>query len=103
MKKSFIWVGSVIGAGAVLALVFGWLERPREVRTVSVSGECLTTAPKDRTAITLRVTTLDTSAAVSMKQATAKATERFSDFAFNTEPTAAMAEPPQIAVPELKR
>ena len=34
---------------------------------------------------------------------TAKATERFSDFAFNTEPTAAMAEPPQIAVPELKR
>lgn len=75
MKKSFIWIGSVIGAGAVLALVFGWLERPREVRTVSVSGECLTTAPKDRTAITLRVTTLDTSAAVSMKQATAKATE----------------------------
>ena len=75
MKKSFVWVGSVIGTGAVLALVFGWLEQPRDVRTVSVSGECLTTAPKDRTAITLRVTTLDTSAAVSMKQATAKVAE----------------------------
>ncbi len=75
MKKSFIWAGSVIGAGAVLALVFGWLEQPRDIRTVSVSGECLTTAPKDRTAITLRVTTLDTSAAVSMKQATAKIAE----------------------------
>ena len=75
MKKSFIWAGSVIGAGAVLALVFGWLDAPRDVRTISVSGECLTTAPKDRTAITLRVTTLDTSAAVSMKQATAKIAE----------------------------
>ena len=75
MKKSFIWAGSVIGAGAVLALVFGWLEQPRDIRTVSVSGECLTTAPKDRTAITLRVTTLDTSAAVSMKQAMAKIAE----------------------------
>ena len=75
MKKSFVWVGSVIGVGAVLALVTGWLEQPRDIRTISVSGECLTTAPKDRTAITLRVTTLDQSAAVSMKQATAKVAE----------------------------
>ncbi len=75
MKKSFIWAGSVIGTAAVLALVFGWLDKPSQVRTISVSGECLTTAPKDRTAITLRVTTLDKSAAASMKQATAKIAE----------------------------
>lgn len=75
MKKSLIWTGSVIGAAAVLALVFGALDKPSQVRTISVSGECLTTAPKDRTAITLRVTTLDKSAAASMKQATAKIAE----------------------------
>lgn len=75
MKKTFIWVGTVIGAAAVLALVFGAIERNSEPRIVSVSGQCLTTAPKDRTAITLRVTTLDKSAAASMKQATAKIAE----------------------------
>lgn len=75
MKKTFVWVGSVIGVGAVLALVFGALNRPSEPRVIAVSGECLTTVPKDRTAITLRVTTLDASAATSMKQATAKIAE----------------------------
>lgn len=44
-------------------------------RTISVNGECLTTAPKDRTAITLRVTTLDKSAAVSMRRATEQIAE----------------------------
>ena len=34
---------------------------------------------------------------------TASETERFSDFAFSAEPTAAMAEPPHIAVPELSK
>lgn len=72
MKKSLIWVGSVIGAGAVMALVFGALEQPSTPRTINVSGECLTSAPKDRTAITLRVTTLDKNAAKSMKMATTK-------------------------------
>ncbi len=75
MKNSLIWMGSVIGAGAVLALVFGALDAPRTVRTISVAGECLTTAPKDKTAITLRVTTLDKNAAASMKMATAKVAE----------------------------
>ncbi len=75
MKKSLIWAGSVIGVAAVLALVFGALERTPQPRTISVNGECLTTAPKDRTAITLRVTTLDKSAAVSMKTASAKIAE----------------------------
>ncbi len=75
MKKYLIWAGSVIGAGAVMALVFGMFTQPREMRLISVSGECLTTVPKDRTAITLRVTTLDKNAAVSMKMATAKVAE----------------------------
>lgn len=75
MKKTLIWAGSVIGVAAVLAMVFGRFDRSAEPRLISVSGECLTTAPKDRTAITLRVTTLDNSAAASMKQATAKIAE----------------------------
>ena len=75
MKKALIWTGSVIGVGAVLALLFGWIDRPDAPRAISVDGQCLATAPKDRTAITLRVTTLDKSAATSMKMATAKIAE----------------------------
>ncbi len=48
------------------------IARSSEIRTINVNGECLTTAPKDRTAITLRVKTLDKNAAVSMKKATEK-------------------------------
>lgn len=59
----------IVVAAAILALGGAKNEMPR---TIAVSGECLTTAPKDRTAITLRVTTLDKSAAASMKQASAK-------------------------------
>lgn len=69
MKKTLIWIGSVIGVGALLALILGILEKPSNTRIVNVSGECLTSAPKDRTAVTLRVTTLDKNAAKSMKMA----------------------------------
>ena len=82
MKKALTWIGTVIGTGAVLALIFGALERKSEPRTIAVNGECLTTAPRDRVAITLRVTTLDKSAATSMKQATAKIAE-ITDFLKN--------------------
>lgn len=75
MKKSLIWVASVIGVGAVLALLFGLLDKPVPPRVISVDGQCLTSVQKDRTAITLRVTTLDKSAATSMKMATAKIAE----------------------------
>lgn len=75
MKNALIWTGSVIGVGAVLALLFGWVDKPDTPRVISVNGECLTTAPKDRTAITLRVTTLDKLAATSMKMATDKINE----------------------------
>ena len=72
MKKTIIWFASVIGTGAVMALAVNMFEKPKDIRTVNVSGECLTSAPKDRTAITLRVTTLDKNAATSIKMATAK-------------------------------
>ena len=75
IKTSIIWVASVIGMGAVMSLVFNALEKPSEIRKINVRGECLTSAPKDRTAITLRVTTLDKNAAVSMKMATDKIAE----------------------------
>lgn len=70
MKKTLVWFGSVIGAGAVLALLFGAIEKRSEPRIISVTGECLTTAPKDKTAITLRVSVLAPTAVDSMKQAT---------------------------------
>ena len=64
------WFLSVVGAAAVLALLVIGLRAPAAPRTIAVRGECLTTAPRDKTAITLRVTTLDKSAAKSMKMAT---------------------------------
>lgn len=73
-----VWFLSIVGCGAILMLVFNALNAPSVPRTISVRGECLTTAPRDKTAITLRVTTLDKSAARSMHQATntvAKITE----------------------------
>lgn len=75
MKKTIIWIGTVIGAAAVLALVFGALERRAAPRTVAVNGECLTTAPRDKTAITLRVTTLAPTAVASMRAATTQMAE----------------------------
>ena len=75
MKKVFIWFGTVIGAAAVLTLVFGALDRATPTRTISVNGECLTTAPRDKTAITLRVTTLAPTTVESMHMATAQASQ----------------------------
>ncbi len=70
MKKTFIWIGTVVGAGAILSLLFGALSHPRMPRTINVNGECLTSAPRDKVAITLRVTTLAPTAIESMRSAT---------------------------------
>ena len=72
MKKTLIITTGIIGAVAILGLLFDVLKKPTEIRKINVSGECLTSVPKDRTAITLRVTTLDKNAATSMKLATEK-------------------------------
>jgi len=65
-----VWGLSIVGCGAILMLLFNAINQPSIPRTIAVRGECLTTAPRDKTAITLRVTTLDKSAARSMKMAT---------------------------------
>lgn len=74
MNKKVLWIATFVVLAAAL-VVWGGGSSDRAPRTIVVSGECLTTAPKDRTAITLRVTTLDKSAAVSMKRASAKIAE----------------------------
>ena len=56
--------------GAMLAVVGYTYFYTESTNTVSTTGECLTTAPRDRTAITLRVTTLDKNALQSMRMAT---------------------------------
>ena len=55
---------------AILAIIGYAYLTPKTIDTVSTNGECLTTAPRDRTAITLRVTTLDKNALKSMRAAT---------------------------------
>lgn len=69
MQKTILTAAAVVIAAGLIA----WVGGPsRDVPTISVSGECLTTAPKDRTAITLRVTTLNKNAAQSMKMASSQ-------------------------------
>ncbi len=65
-------IGIIACALCVLALGWGAVNRMAEPRTISVGGECLTSAPKDRTAITIRVSVTDKSAAKSMKTASTK-------------------------------
>ena len=72
MKRTLALTTVIIGTAAILDLIFGVFEKPKEIRKINVNGECLTSVPKDRTAITLRVTTLDKNAAKSMKMATEK-------------------------------
>lgn len=74
MKKQLVILFTCLVLGAIFVELTKDLN-PTEVRKVNVSGECLTSVPKDRTAITLRVTTLDKNAAVSMKMATEKMAE----------------------------
>ena len=72
MKKTLTITAGIIAIVAVLDLMFGLFEKSKEIRKINVSGECLTSVPKDRTAITLRVTTLNKNAATSMREATEK-------------------------------
>ncbi|MBO4700172.1 MAG: SIMPL domain-containing protein [Alphaproteobacteria bacterium] len=65
-------IGIIACALCVLVLGWGAVNRLAEPRTISVGGECLTSAPKDRTAITIRVSVTDKSAAKSMKTASTK-------------------------------
>ena len=71
MKGSGIWLFILILAAAG----YYYYSTPHVTQTVSTNGECLTTAPRDRTAITLRVTTLDKNPLQSMRAATSKVAE----------------------------
>lgn len=73
MNKKIIWTICVV---LFVAFFVGWaINRFVEPRTISVVGECLTSVPKDRTAITLRISVTDKSAAKSMRIASSKAAE----------------------------
>ena len=69
-KQLLILLGCLVFGGIFVELAKD--VKPSEIRKINVSGECLTSVQKDRTAITLRVTTLDKNAATSMRQATEK-------------------------------
>ncbi len=78
-KKEKAMKDKMIGFLAIvlgICVLTGWaVNRLAEPQTISVGGECLTTAPKDRTAITIRVTVVDKSATKSMQIASAKIAE----------------------------
>ena len=73
MKTKYILIAAI----TLCILVIGrWaVDGFTEPRTITVGGDCLASAPKDRTAITLRVQALDKSAAKSMQIASTKAAE----------------------------
>lgn len=75
MTRPLVLIGTCFIVLASAALLFGWGDVNEIPRTISVSGECLTSAPRDKTAITLRVTTLADNAAQSMKSASAQMAE----------------------------
>ena len=68
MKRILTFVGIFL----VVLISVVLLNRDDITRTITVSGECLTSVPRDKTAITLRVTTLADTAAQSMRDATAQ-------------------------------
>lgn len=76
MKKTTSQTIGIIGITALLLLVFTNIDKqPSETPKINVNGECLASAPKDKTAITLRVVALDKNPATSMKIATEKMNE----------------------------
>lgn len=63
----------IAGITAVLLAIFCNIDRQKsETPKIDVVGECLTSVPKDKTAITLRVVAMDKNPAKSMQIATSK-------------------------------
>jgi uncharacterized protein YggE len=71
MKRILTFVGIFL----VVLISVILLNRDDITRTITVSGECLTSVPRDKTAITMRVTTLADTAAQSMRNATTQMAE----------------------------
>ena len=74
MKRSVLF-GICSFVLILVGISFWGISRNDIPHTIAVNGECLTTAPRDKTAITLRVTALADSAAQSMRDATAQMAE----------------------------
>lgn len=74
MKRSVLF-GICSFVLILVGISFWGISRNDIPHTIAVNGECLTTAPRDKTAITLRVTSLADSAAQSMRDATAQMAE----------------------------
>ncbi|MCQ2599258.1 MAG: SIMPL domain-containing protein [Alphaproteobacteria bacterium] len=75
MKKLLVILCCILGICVVIYTQIGTHPNNNVIQTISTTGTCTTTAPRDRTAITLRVTMLDKSAAKSMARATTKMNE----------------------------
>ena len=75
MKRPLTLFGICFVIFTATMLIFGMGNNSDTIRTITVNGECLTSAPRDKTAITLRVTTLADSAAQSMRAATTQMAE----------------------------
>ena len=71
-KKQKLFLATAVCA---FGLVLFGINRFSAPDTISVGGECNVSVPKDRTAVTLRVTITDKSAAKSMQMASAKIAE----------------------------
>lgn len=73
MKKSpLVLIFGTVVIFALTTIMFGGPVKEHIPRTIAVNGECLTTAPRDKTAITLRVSTLAANAAESVRDASAQ-------------------------------
>lgn len=75
MKKLLVILCCILGICVVIYTQTNMHTNNDVIRTVSTTGTCTTTAPRDRTAISLRVTMLDKSAAKSMARATTRMNE----------------------------
>ena len=75
MNKKLLWSIGVLAVAVAIAMCARCRTGDENPRTIAVTGECLTTAPKDKTAITLRVEALNKSAAASMRAATNQVAE----------------------------
>lgn len=75
MKNPLMFIGVCMAILFLSVVTFGITDTNLPIRTISVSGECLTTAPRDKTAITLRVTALADTASQSMHNASVQMSE----------------------------
>lgn len=78
ISRTVIWLGVIAAIALIAMFAIHTAKRfipAADQSVVATNGECLTSVPKDRTAITLRVRFLDKNSATSMKIASVKMSE----------------------------